>query len=816
MHGHSDSTHVPKLRQALDIISLEKVDLLALTETHHDDTSSLSPRGCSLLAHSGISTNHAGVAIVAHSAGGWSSLYSVTLIPGYAVLALLNNRRSTESFWFLCVYANNQSNTRLKFYSTLKVSLADFISLYPTLAASSPFMPAHWPGCVAAGDWNMVEHVDDCVPPTLSPASILLPFQDVIALCCAHDMAGLDAFPRGFTRSGTHARLDRIYIPTDSWTASFPVVFPTLWSDHKFIYADCIVTRPRVEIAQAAPCLPPLPMLNADRFFWPQVMSSYASLASGPVTLERWTDFKKLDLQIGTRAQASRRAAHSADWKAALRGDLIEPDDLQEALRQAIYPPSSSIQPRPRGCRWQCAIPDRDIPAPLRRPHAPPKVTRWHCATDPSPSPPASWSLPQDVNIFDAPGVPSNPIGPWFPAFIPAPQQELADLLDSHIRSKRAYTTRKYRDMAEKRSAAWFQLSSNMEADERSSQASISVEGLRCPTDSLASTSLLCMLPIAHKFFVNLHCLEPPSQNRAHLQCSILDEVSDTYLPLPSPSPVVGPFSLDEVSSLVPKMHNTSPGPDGIPNQFWKALVSRVDSSRPPQTKGLPRPAGPSLPLFWKVFQSLTDDLCARGTDHLHFKDTNLSLFYKKGDPTLVANYRPISSMNCDCKMYTNLVNNCLSPWAVAKLHPDQKGFVKGRWITEHTCLASEVAHLSNMTGSDGYIVSLDQAKAYDRTDLLWLVRVLESMGLPLDLTSMIWDIVHGCRTHVRINSAYSRPYTLHCGVRQGDPLSCLLYAFSIEPMGMRLRRAIRGISVLLLPLAKLIMYTDDTNLFLS
>ena len=370
--------------------------------------------------------------------------------------------------------------------------------------------------------------------------------------------------------------------------------------------------------------------------------------------------------------------------------------------------------------------------------------------------------------------------------------------------------------MAEKRSAAWFQLSSNMEADERGSRASISVEGLRCPSDTLASTTLSDMLPIAHEFFVDLHTPIPPSADRARMQASLLDEVSDSYSHIPGPPLMIGPFSLDEVSSLIPKMHNTSPGPDGIPNQFWKALASRVTSSRPPRAKGLPRSAGPSLPSFWKVFQSLTDDLRANGTDRLHFKDANLSLFYKKGDPTLVANYRPISSMNCDCKMYTNLVNNRLSPWAVSKLHPDQKGFVKGRWITEHTRLASEVAHLSNVTESDGFIVSLDQAKAYDCTDLLWLVQVLLRMGLPPDLVSMIRDVVHGCRTRVRINSAYSRPYTLRRGVRQGDPLSCLLYAFSIEPMGMRLRKAIRGISVLSLPPAKLIMYADDTNLFLS
>lgn len=148
---------------------------------------------------------------------------------------------------------------------------------------------------------------------------------------------------------------------------------------------------------------------------------------------------------------------------------------------------------------------------------------------------------------------------------------------------------------------------------------------------------------------------------------------------------------LRQGSSLVPKMHNTAPSPNGIPNQFWKALTLHMESPCPPQAgcvKGQPHlhcPSGPSLPSFWSVFQSLTDDLRAHGTNCCGFKGANLSLFYKKGDPTLVANYCPISSMNCDCKMYTNLINNCLSPWVVAKLHPDQKGFVPRHLITKHT-----------------------------------------------------------------------------------------------------------------------------------
>src|SRR5258706_10397904 len=160
----------------------------------------------------------------------------------------------------------------------------------------------------------------------------------------------------------------------------------------------------------------------------------------------------------------------------------------------------------------------------------------------------------------------------------------------------------------------------------------------------------------------------------------------------------------------------------------------------------------------------------------------------------------------------TNLVNGRISLWAVTKIHPDQAGFVPGRLITDHTRLASEVAHLSNSTGTDGYIVSLDQAKAYNKTDISWLLGVLSTMGIPEDLISLIDNVTRNCRTRVRINSGLSSPFVLNVGLRQGDPLSLILYDFSIEPLGMRMQKHLVGISCCGLPLARLIMYADDMN----
>ncbi len=270
---------------------------------------------------------------------------------------------------------------------------------------------------------------------------------------------------------------------------------------------------------------------------------------------------------------------------------------------------------------------------------------------------------------------------------------------------------------------------------------------------------------------------------------------------------ISGRFTLAEILVLRAKMPNTAPGPDGLPYGFYKALASKLD---------LLIKSDDSVASFWDVFTLLANEIRENGSSHCNFKLANLSLFFKKGDPTLVSNYRPISSMNTDCKMYTNLVNGRISPWAVTKIHPDQAGFVPGRLITDHTRLASEITHLSNSTNTDGYIISLDQAKAYDKTDTAWLLRVLSAMGIPEDLTSLIEDVTANCRTRVRINSGLSSPFVLNVGLRQGDPLSPILYDFSIEPLGMHMRKHLTGISCCGLPPAKLIMYADDMNLFMS
>ena len=330
------------------------------------------------------------------------------------------------------------------------------------------------------------------------------------------------------------------------------------------------------------------------------------------------------------------------------------------------------------------------------------------------------------------------------------------------------------------------------------------------PSPDLPATPVLAeMVQITLSFFHTLHTPEPFTMAQATAQSALLDEVHEEYSCLPAPTDInSGPFTMDEIPALSDSMPNTAPGPDGLPYTFWKSLHRRILSHNKehPQSE---------LTSFWESFLDLANDVKANGSSRCGVKNANVSLFFKKGDPTLTANYQPISSMNTDCKMYTNLINNCLSPWAVLKLHDDQKGFVPGRLITDHTRLASEVAHLAEATNTDGFIISLDQAKAYNQVDQHWLLRVMAMMNIDADLISLIKDLTHKVRSQVHINGRYSPFFSLRRGVCQGDPLSCLLFNFSIEPLAMRLHHTVQGFSILGLPPVKVMFYADDVNLVL-
>jgi len=788
-----ESDSKKKMRFAEQIMTLEDIDVLVLTETH--TTSLPCSRRVQVLEQTGLAAK-AGVAILTRAGAGWETLHKEVIIPGYAVIVHISHRLSRESFWVLGVYGDIScgQSSLVEFYERLLRRLTTFVRNQAK---------SHWGRCFAAGDWNFVEFAKDRYPAghaDRAPVRLLTCFEKIVDLCAMRDVSGNNPAPSLWSYSKmTHhgrvySRLDRVYRPSLGWLSGTVTPIDTNWSDHRLIVATVYVKKPRIQKALPASRLPSLEILEKTKNFWPKVLRLWDSATGhGPVTLEKWRVFKDSVLETGLQEVKAMKSSGRKDWVAALKSEMVPPEDIMGAVTRANRQLWARRTPPARTAPvWPAALPAYEVP---------PKQSRHFISSRVSP-----WQVPTRK--------PARSDGSSGPTAVvssgPKPDKRVADILQERVERFTKSSKEKWDKMTRTHTSEWYKQSSNKELDERGSRASVSVEGLRRPGEDIARTDLKGMTSVAKDYFHHLHTPEPRRPERDIAQQALLEEVRRQGLLRPDPAEddiMEGPFTEDEMRALLSKMPNTAPGLDGIPYSFWKALVRVLDGLQ----DGVPPPR-----TFWSVFADITKDIADRGSSREGFKNTNISLFYKKGDPTLVSNYRPISSMNTDCKMYTNLLNGRLAPWAVAKLHPDQKGFVPGRLMNEHTRLASEVAHLCDATGTPGFIVGLDQAKAYDRVDQHWLLQVLVAFGLPADLILLLSDLTNGCRSRVRINSGYSPYITLRRGVQQGDPLSCLLFNFSIEPLAIRLRDLIVGLSVPGLQPVKVMLYADDVNLFLG
>ncbi len=272
-------------------------------------------------------------------------------------------------------------------------------------------------------------------------------------------------------------------------------------------------------------------------------------------------------------------------------------------------------------------------------------------------------------------------------------------------------------------------------------------------------------------------------------------------------------FTYDEcVLSLRFSKNGTAPGLNGIPFEFWKVLHARhVDDARHAS-----RPDFDVVRLLTAAFKDI----------HVHGVDSKTSLahgwiapiYKEKGERTRVVNYRPITLLNTDYKLLSKSLAIRLAEVAPRIIHKAQAGFVPGRKIHNHTQLARMMMLWAEENNENGAIVALDQEKAYDKIahDYLW--RVLLAFGIPESFIRIIQSLYKNAVTSVMINGILSKAYRIFRGVRQGDPLSCLLFDLAIEPLSAMIRKSdIRGFGI---PrsdeILKAVLFADDTTVYLS
>lgn len=170
-------------------------------------------------------------------------------------------------------------------------------------------------------------------------------------------------------------------------------------------------------------------------------------------------------------------------------------------------------------------------------------------------------------------------------------------------------------------------------------------------------------------------------------------------------------------------------------------------------------------------------------------RQSAISLLHKKGERANPGNYRPIALMGVDVKALSKVLAFRLQLYLPKLVHPDQKAFVKGRSMHQHVRFLSDLQNLITKWDTDGYAVFLDFEKAYDRVNWHFMFKILDRMGCGGQFLRWVKLLYTRPVARLLINGHVQEAIHPTRGVKQGDPLSALLFLLVIEPLGNLLRQ---------------------------
>lgn len=238
-----------------------------------------------------------------------------------------------------------------------------------------------------------------------------------------------------------------------------------------------------------------------------------------------------------------------------------------------------------------------------------------------------------------------------------------------------------------------------------------------------------------------------------------------------------------------------SPGSDGLTVEFYKAFWNKIGNT---------------------VLRAL-NSCYSRGELSTSQRKGIISLIYKKNDPLNLRNWRPITLLNTDYKIAAHALASRIKPLMPKIISTDQNGYIKNRFIGYNIRLIQDVIDFSEKNNTDSCILFLDFSKAFDTIEWEFMFNSLEKFGFGrsfINWVKILYTNITGC---VKNNNWLTASYKISRNIRQGCPLSCLLFVIATELLAGKLRKdeTLRGVKIHK-STVKVSQLADDTTLFMK
>jgi hypothetical protein len=113
-------------------------------------------------------------------------------------------------------------------------------------------------------------------------------------------------------------------------------------------------------------------------------------------------------------------------------------------------------------------------------------------------------------------------------------------------------------------------------------------------------------------------------------------------------------------------------------------------------------------------------------------------------------------------------------------------------------------------------VLALDFKNAFDRLSHEYLYTILNHYGLDNGFVDCIRRLYTDATSSVKVNGRLHGPFPIPSGVRQGCPLSMVLYTLDLHPSLRLLEQQHPGISVGRSTPVSVVAYADEVTLFLT
>lgn len=170
---------------------------------------------------------------------------------------------------------------------------------------------------------------------------------------------------------------------------------------------------------------------------------------------------------------------------------------------------------------------------------------------------------------------------------------------------------------------------------------------------------------------------------------------------------------------------------------------------------------------------------------------TILAMVPKVENPVTPTDLRPIACCNSLYKCITKLICTRLKPIMSSLVNASQNAFVEGRSIIHNILICEDLVRLYNRKGiSPRCMIKIDLKKAYDSISWTFIEKLLFGLGFPSRFIQRVMTCISTAKFSIKFNGQMYGYFASGRGLRQGDPMSPLIFVLVMEYLTRSLQLA--------------------------